>query len=94
VGKGQTVRASLGSGHDQAVPEGTPAVPAATRWVRVNRGEGGRLEVASYYGPDLRPGHEVVGPALIDDLDTTVWIPVRARARIDGRGTLTMELEP
>ena len=67
---------------------GTAAPPAGTRPVRVGRGEDGITDVAVHAGADLRPGHTLLGPALIDGSDTTIWIPAGAAATVDAQGTL------
>ena len=43
-------------------------------------------------GADLRPGHALSGPALIDGSDTTIWIPAGAAATVDAHGTLDVEV--
>ena len=43
-------------------------------------------------GDDLRPGHVVRGPALIDGSDTTIWIPAGAATTVDAHGTLDVEV--
>ncbi len=32
-------------------------------------------EVAMYYGQDLLPGSGVAGPAIVEDVDTTILVP-------------------
>jgi len=63
-----------------------------TRPVRVGRGEDGITDVAVHAGADLRPGHALSGPALIDGSDTTIWIPAGAAATVDAHGTLDVEV--
>jgi N-methylhydantoinase A len=90
VGIGRTIQATL------APPEATaadgPATAAGTRPVRVDRGPDGVHEVTVYSGAELRPGHTLSGPALVDGSDTTIWIPERTTAQVDGHGTLVMEV--
>jgi len=92
VGAGRTVKASLAAGHGEAVPAGTPAQPAGTRAVRLERGPGGAAAVAAYDATVLRPGHTVAGPALLDGADTTIWVPAGAAARVTANGTFVLEL--
>ena len=93
VGVGRTIQATLVPATDP-VAHGTPAEPVGWRSVRLERGPDGRRDVAVHRGDALRPGHRLEGPALVDGSDTTVWLPVGARAEVDSRGTLVMEVEP
>jgi N-methylhydantoinase A/oxoprolinase/acetone carboxylase beta subunit len=43
-------------------------------------------------GADLRPGHVLAGPILVDAEDTTIWTPAGMAARVDHHGTLMMEV--
>jgi N-methylhydantoinase A len=43
-----------------------------------------------YWRPDLTPGAEIAGPALIDEDETTTFVADGWRARIDGRGYIDM----
>ena len=47
-----------------------------------------------YWRPDLTPGAEIIGPALIDEDETTTLIADGWRARIDGRGYIDMAQLP
>ena len=47
-----------------------------------------------YWRPDLAPGAEIVGPALIDEDETTTFVADGWRARIDGRGYIDMTRAP
>jgi N-methylhydantoinase A len=91
IGIGRTVRASLDASRREAVAAGTAAPASGTRAVRLTRGEA-RHAVTTHHGPELRPGHEIAGPALIDGVDTTIWIPANATARMDERSTLNVEV--
>ncbi len=93
IGIGRTVRASLDAGRRDAVVPGTRAEPRGARPVRLGRG-GERTEVPSYFAPDLQPGHVLSGPALVDGVDTTIWIPAGATAALDERSLLTVEVAP
>jgi len=92
VGIGRTVQATLSGPAAEPVPAGTPAEASGSRAVRVRRGADGSRQVAVHAGTDLRPGHLVRGPALIDGSDTTIWVPEGSEARLDARGTLVMEV--
>jgi N-methylhydantoinase A len=43
-------------------------------------------------GSDIRPGHTLTGPAIVDAADTTIWIPAGTSARVDGFGTFDLEI--
>ena len=88
VGTGRTVQASLDAGHTDQVKAGTKATAASTRKVRVERTAGGDQAVAIYEGRDLVPGHTLEGPALIEGIDTTVWVPALAKVKTDRAGNL------
>ena len=90
IGIGRTVK-----------PDLTPTDPGATaaegperasvRAVRVERGTA-PVTVDVYAGADLRPGHRVSGPALVDGLDTTVWVAPDCRLRVDTRNNFIVEV--
>ncbi len=91
VGAGRTVQAPL--------PHRAPAAPgpapvAGTRTVRTGRAPDARQAVPVHDGVTLTAGHRIVGPALVDGADTTVWVPAGATARVDGHGTLVVALTP
>jgi N-methylhydantoinase A len=92
IGIGRTVRASLDGGRRTPVAEGTPAPVHARRPVRLGRRADEERDVESHFAPDLRPGHVVTGPALVDGVDTTIWIPTNASARLDEHSTLRVEV--
>jgi len=92
VGTGRTVKAGLRDRSDRAVSPDTPAPAVGTRSVLLERGAGGRREVPVHDGDALRPGHAIVGPALVDGPDTTIWIPPGSRASVDSLGTLIVEV--
>lgn len=60
-----------------------PARPARTR--RANLGQGFR-ETAVYRGADLGSGHEVAGPAIIEESFTTIVVYPGWKARVDIAG--------
>ncbi len=92
VGTGRTVQARLS--RREATGDDVPAAPVGARRVRVGRSGDGWRDVPAYDGAALAPGHGLVGPALVDGSDTTVWLPAGARAHVDAYGTLVMEMQP
>jgi N-methylhydantoinase A len=40
----------------------------------------------------LRPGHEVPGPAIVEQADTTTVVYPGQRGRVDGHGNLILEV--
>jgi N-methylhydantoinase A len=93
TGIGRTVSASFEAIQREPVPDATPAERAGTRQVALARGEAA-APVDTYLGADLRPGHRVVGPALVDGVDTTIWVPPGTAAQVDRRSTLVIEVGP
>ena len=93
IGIGRTTRPQLAPGNADTVAQGTTAPITRHRSVRLDRGEGGRSDIAVHDGEALRPGHTLVGPALIDARDTTVWVPAGMTATVNAQGTLVMECD-
>jgi N-methylhydantoinase A/oxoprolinase/acetone carboxylase beta subunit/N-methylhydantoinase B/oxoprolinase/acetone carboxylase alpha subunit len=91
VGVGATVRPEVASGRPRGVRKGTPATPLTTRRVRLDR-KGSRRRVSVFSGDHLRAGHVITGPALVDERDTTVWLPAGATLVVERSGTLAIEL--
>jgi N-methylhydantoinase A len=91
VGVGLTPQASLESLRPHQF-SGTPAAPSGFRTVQLERHPDGRVAVDTYISTDLQTGDSLKGPALIDSVDTTVWVPEGASATLDGTGTLVMEV--
>ncbi len=91
IGIGSTTRARLSHTSAGSVATGTPAPVIRQRPVRLERGEGGRHDIAVHDGGALRPGHMLAGPALIDAHDTTIWVPGGMHAEVNPQGTLVME---
>jgi N-methylhydantoinase A len=55
----------------------------------------GRMaEFAVYRRADLAPGSELLGPALIEEGQTTTVVPASFGLRVDGAGYLVMESRP
>jgi N-methylhydantoinase A len=88
IGVGSTVHASLrpldGAGREEPVPK------RGSRPVRIGRHDWTDVPVVA--GADLRPGHVLAGPILVDAEDTTIWTPAGMAARVDHHGTLMMEV--
>lgn len=91
IGTGRTVQARLTRA--EAVVDAA-AEPVGVRRVRVGRDAGGLRDVVTFAGADLVAGHRLTGPALVDGSDTTVWVPEGTTARVDGHGTLVLEVGP
>lgn len=87
IGIGETVRASLPTREAVA---GAAARRNGTRPVRIDRA--GVAQVDTYDTAALRAGHRVAGPALLDAIDNTLWVPPGASVSMDERRTLHMEL--
>jgi len=65
----------------------TPAKPEKTR--RANLGRGYQ-ETAIFKGATLRPGHEVTGPAIIEETFTTIVVYPGWKAHVDDAGDYEM----
>lgn len=59
------------------------ATPAKTR--RANLGQG-FSETPIFFGGDLKPGHEITGPAIIQEVFTTIVVYPGWQARVDDAG--------
>ena len=71
-----------------AAPEGTArAAPVATRRARLG---GAEADLPVFGFGALAPGQEVAGPAIVESDTTTVLLLPGDRARMDGRGWLTI----
>jgi N-methylhydantoinase A len=87
VGTGVTEKPPV----NQAADAGAEAVPSGQREIRLGR----RTTTAvTYDGPSLRPGAEVAGPALVDDVDTTLLVPEGVALQIDGLGNYVFAITP
>ena len=69
-----------------APSSGAPS-PRGERTVRL-RDE--RFDAAIFARDDLRPGHRLIGPAIVEQTDTTVWVPPAWQATVHGDGTLEL----
>lgn len=76
-------------------PEPAPltsgTAPAAGQ--RPIRYHGQQVAAAVYHRSQLRPGHRIGGPAIVGQSDTTVLIPPRWSARVDGYRNLLAQRE-
>jgi N-methylhydantoinase A len=52
---------------------------------RANLGEGYQ-QTNVFRGSDLKPGHEIVGPAIIEETFTTIVVYPRWKAHVDDAG--------
>jgi N-methylhydantoinase A len=68
--------------------EPTAATPSGHR--RADLGEGPH-EVAIYRGPDLRPGHVIEGPAIVEETFTTIVVNPAWTAKLDAAGDYILE---
>ncbi|GAA2146726.1 hydantoinase/oxoprolinase family protein [Actinomadura napierensis] len=90
VGTGRTVRAALTADTAQAAG----AAPISRyRPVHVSQ-QRPALRVPVVNSADLRPGHQLAGPALVDAPDTTVWVPEGQIASVDSLRTLHLVTAP
>jgi N-methylhydantoinase A len=72
----------------EAVAEGTPAPRAGSRRVLL---DDGAAEVAVHRRTELRAGHAIAGPALVDQDDTTTFVPRGWRGQVHAAGSLVLE---
>ena len=87
-----TARGSTGEVAVSGGPEaaGHP-VPADTR--RVWHGRRGWLPTPVYDGADMRPGHRIAGPALVEEATTTVVAGPDDRLTVDHDGNFFIQIE-
>jgi N-methylhydantoinase A len=72
-------------------PAPRAAQPVGTRPVGIERAQPAN-PVYTFDGASLAPGESLLGPALIDGSDTTIWIPRGMSARLDADRTLVIEV--
>lgn len=70
---------------------GTPAPRAGSRGVLI---EGRLSDVASHDRTALAGGHVLYGPALVDQVDTTVYVPAGWRGLVHESGSLLLSRKP
>ncbi|HEY2300313.1 MAG TPA: hydantoinase/oxoprolinase family protein [Acidimicrobiales bacterium] len=90
IGVGRTVKAGLQEAVE-SIESGPLVTAEGDRAVGVTRGAE-PIPVAVHHGPDLHPGHRLAGPALVDGVDTTVWVPAGAELRVDQHRSLILEV--
>ena len=76
----ETPTVPVGSGF--TAPRRSPA-PAKQRWANLGRGGG---DTPVFLGPDLAPGDEIAGPAIIDEVFTTIVVYPGWSAIVDDSG--------
>jgi N-methylhydantoinase A len=62
---------------------GAPEAAIHERRSALDPERGERVDLDVYRGEQLRPGATIKGPALIEDIDTTVYVPGEATCRLD-----------
>ena len=68
-------------------PAGAAAPPAARRSIHYRRQ---RHEAAVYQRRDLRAGHQIAGPAIVEQDDTTTLVPADWRGEVDALGHIVL----
>ncbi len=89
IGTGRTVKPDLAPAPVAASP--ARPEPVSARPVRVARGHS-PVVVDAYAGPALLPGQQVLGPALVDGVDTTVWVPPDTELYVDGWNNVVVQV--
>jgi N-methylhydantoinase A len=72
----------------------TDGVPEPSTYRAVFLDRKNSEQVPCYRTPDLAPGDRIHGPALADDVDTTVFIPRGAMLTVGARGSLRLDVRP
>lgn len=88
IGEGRTVRAVTPV--EAEAPSDGRCAPDEHRELYL--GKGVKTCVPTYVAENLVNGDVIAGPALIDAIDTTLWVPDGAIARRDARGTFVTEV--
>jgi N-methylhydantoinase A len=84
---------AIGRTHRPALdPEATASRAATGIGDREVWHEGASMRAARYDGLALRPGDELRGPAVVDQPDSTTWVPPGVRAHVDGLRDLVLEI--
>jgi N-methylhydantoinase A len=55
--------------------------------------EGNEITVRRVWRRDLRPGHELTGPAIVLEYSSTTWLPPGWRLNVDAWGSLLLSRE-
>lgn len=85
TGIGKTTRAVLPRDLEP-VAAGTTLAPMGERWVYIERERATAVPV--FDANAVRKGHTIVGPALIDNVDTTLWAPPGSYVQLVSGGSL------
>ena len=85
IGVGETVRVEL-----EELDAGSSAEPEPLSSRTLYREGVGCQAVSTYQYESLRPGAQVNGPALIDAVDTTIWVPGDSAAAFEESGSLVI----
>ncbi|HEX3842186.1 MAG TPA: hydantoinase/oxoprolinase family protein [Acidimicrobiales bacterium] len=93
VGTGHT-STLYGDKHESRIDEAnSPGRKVARRSLQVDR-IGERQEVSVILSDDLQAGDAIKGPVLVDDHDTTVWMPPGATGVMDRNRSILIEVGP
>ena len=87
-----TARGTLYREPEREMEPGVTAAPQPREYRPVFFSDEDAVETAVYARDDLRPGHQILGPAIIDQLDTTTPVYPGDLARVDGAGNILIEL--
>ncbi|MDE0360379.1 MAG: hypothetical protein OXI74_04335, partial [Rhodospirillaceae bacterium] len=85
IGIGETVRVEL-----EELGAGSSAEPEPLSSRALYQEGVGRQAVSTYQYESLRPGAQITGPALIDAVDTTIWVPGDSAAAFEASGSLVI----
>ena len=85
IGIGETVRVEL-----EELGAGSSEEPEPLSSRTLYREGVGRQAVSAYQYESLRPGAQITGPALIDAVDTTIWVPGDSAAAFEASGSLVI----
>ncbi len=90
VATGKTRKPSLPKDDAATASEAAPARTGSRTIFLATQGE---ISVPAYDGPSLEPGMALAGPALIDDVDTTLYVPETVQLAIDLWRNYVFDLE-
>ena len=85
IGIGETVRVEL-----EELSAGSSEEPEPLSLRTLYQEGVGRQAVNTYQYESLRPGAQITGPALIDAVDTTIWVPGDSTAAFEASGSLVI----
>ena len=87
VASGITEKPPIGGARDG---DGRPASPTGEREITLRAGT---FSATTYDGASLTPGAAIEGPALIDDVDTTLLVPAGDRLEVDPMGNYVFTVD-